>query len=264
MTNFFRVGVFDSGIGGLTVLNECARTVCADYVYFGDNKRAPYGNRSKEEITCFVREGLQALARFEVDAAILACNTATTVCIGQMRKEFAFPILGTEPAVAPAAKRAENILVLATVRTAQSERLHALLKKFPQCRFTVFGAEGLAGAIENFCTKGEKFTLSDYLPKGNFGGVVLGCTHYVFFKKQISDFYSAPVFDGNQGVSERLKTVLSGTKTALSGISNHKKGQPTTWHNTDIIRDKFTNSHIIFTNSNKNCNKQTYKRMFVS
>ncbi|MGN1078219.1 MAG: glutamate racemase [Candidatus Gallimonas sp.] len=203
------VGVFDSGVGGLTVLRECVRQIPeARFLYLGDNARAPYGSRPPEVIVSFVREALEKFQRRGVNATLLACNTATAVAADQVRKEFSFPIVGTEPAVAPAARVCRNVLILCTPRTAESPRLRALVARFPQTRFTVSPAPRLAGEIERFLTRGESLTLSDHLPGGNFDGVVLGCTHYVFFREEIASFYRAPVFDGNEGTAKRLRALL--------------------------------------------------------
>ncbi len=204
-----RVGVFDSGVGGLTVLAECVRLAPhIRYFYIGDNAHAPYGSRPEEEIVSFVRAAMERFRALGVSAAVLACNTATAVCAERMREEFPFPIVGTEPAVRSAAAVCGNVLVLATPRTAESGRLNALLARFPRCRFTVAGLPDLAGAVERFLTQGIRFDLADHLPRGTFDGVVLGCTHYVFLREAIAAFYGAPVFDGNAGVARRLLGVL--------------------------------------------------------
>lgn len=205
----FRVGIFDSGIGGLTVLHECVRRVpYAKYFYFGDNGRAPYGSRREEEILSFAREAMRRFQKLKVDAAVIACNTATAVAADKMRREFSFPVLGTEPAVKPAAEVCTKVLLLATERTTESAKLKMLLGRFPDCDIRIVPCPRLAGAIERYITKGESFVLSAHLPEGKFDGVVLGCTHYSFFAPGISKRYSAPVFDGNEGVAKRLEQVL--------------------------------------------------------
>ena len=214
-----RVGIFDSGIGGLNVLSACAnRLPDVQYYYYGDNQRAPYGNRGEEEIVSFTRQALDYFVKIKADAVVLACNTATAVAAGELRREYAFPIIGMEPAVKPAAKTCKKVLVLATARTVESARMQMLLKRFPECDFTVAACPRLAGAIENYFTKGENFLLSAHLPEGRFDGVVLGCSHYSFFARQISDRYACPVFDGTEGVAKRLESLLFG---ADSGTADH-------------------------------------------
>lgn len=212
MTEIIRVGVFDSGVGGLTVLRECQKRLPqARFFYFGDNGRAPYGSRPEGEILSFTREALARFSALGADAAVLACNTATAVCAERVRREFPFPVIGTEPAVLPAARAARSVLVLCTPRTAESARLAALIARCPECAVTVFPAPRLAAAIERYLSSGEEVDLSDHLPKGNFGAVVLGCTHYAILGKRISEYFSAPVFGSEKGVAKALFQKIVGT-----------------------------------------------------
>ena len=257
MKKRLKVGVFDSGIGGISVLKECVRIVPdAKYYYLGDNGRAPYGNRSEEEIARFTREALSVFRRKKVDVAVIACNTATAVAADEIRKEFSFPVIGVEPAVKPAAKNAKNILVLATERTAKSAKLKMLLGRFPDCDFRVFACMELAGAIEKYFSSQEPFLLSAHLPRGRYDGVVLGCTHYSFFAKEISKFYSAPVYDGNTGVTKRLAQIL---KLIMLGRSAH-------FLSTEKTNNCFSFSaktSVKFIGKWRNINKSVYLRTFV-
>ncbi len=211
-----KVGLFDSGVGGLNVLAACRRALpAATFFYYGDNGRAPYGSRPAEEIERFVVEGMDALAACGVHAAVLACNTATAVCAEAMRERYSFPVLGMEPAVKPAAEKYNEILILATPRTAESERLRTLVNRFPGRRITVCAAPFLAGAIEARLTRGERFSLSEHLPPAKPEGVVLGCTHYSFCRREIAAFYGCEVFDGCDGTARHLLNILK------LGPSNH-------------------------------------------
>ena len=117
------IGVFDSGIGGLTVLSECQK-VCKNEVfyYFGDHTHAPYGNKSKKRIRQYTFAAMRKFRRLKVKTVVLACNTVTAVCAEELRKKFSFPIIGAEPAVLPAAKHGGTVYVLATRATCKSER----------------------------------------------------------------------------------------------------------------------------------------------
>ncbi len=223
MANGPKVGVFDSGAGGLTVLKACLKATCSvTYFYFGDNQNAPYGSKGEEEIARLTERGLQILARHKIDAAVLACNTASAVCLESMRKKFPFPIVGMEPAVAPAARNFSRILVLCTPRTAGSERLRKLIKAHPHASITVFAADGLAGAIEDRLLRGKPLELEKHLPKGTFDAVVLGCTHYAFYRNEIAAFYGAEVFDGGEGTAAQLKFLLNlGTERHLRPHMTH-------------------------------------------
>lgn len=208
------VGIFDSGIGGLTVLSACRRLLPETlFYYLGDNARAPYGSLPPETVTSYAREAMTAFAHLGVSAAVLACNTVTAVCADLLRAEYAFPILGVEPAVLPAARLYHNVLVLCTPRTAESARLRALLVRAGSlgCRATVFAAPKLALAIERAVRFGAPLDLAAHLPQGRFDAVVLGCTHYPFYAREISAFFGAPVFDGSEGTARRLVALLSGS-----------------------------------------------------
>ncbi len=212
-----RVGIFDSGIGGLTVLKECQKVLpAAQYFYLGDNLHAPYGSKSKGEIEELVFSALQNFSDLQMDAVVLACNTATAVCAEEARKIFPFPIVGMEPAVRLAAKKCQSALVLCTPQTANSERMKRLLKENSAlCKFTVLAPEGLAFEIERALTEGRMPRLDPHLGKFSTfdpapDGVVLGCTHYVFLREEIGKFYGTRVFDGNFGTAKRLQFVLFG------------------------------------------------------
>lgn len=270
-----KVGVFDSGIGGLTVLKECEKLLPqVRFYYLGDNANAPYGEKSKGEIMRLVRAAFLRFSDLEVDAAVLACNTATAVCADKLRREFSFPIVGMEPAVRPAALRCRRALVLCTPRTAESKRLTSLIKRFPQCEFTVCGCSDLAGEIERRQGELEKIRLEDHLPIGEFDGVVLGCTHYVFLKERIGKFYGVPVFDGNEGAARRLRALLGkdceknlGDTTTFSdylGICDHFPNNTNNCsENTRKMEKKRGNSGVLFLGTAKNANKNAYKQMFA-
>lgn len=220
-----RVGVFDSGIGGLTVLGDAVR-VCenTDFFYYGDNGNAPYGSKSAEEIVKLTESAVRNFALLGVDAVLLACNTATAICADGLRRQFSFPIVGIEPAIKPAAERYKEALVLATQRTAGSKRLHALLSAYPKCRFTVCGLPYAAGEIERyftekfqnrFCEGGEEKPLDipmllrgGELPKSKYNVVILGCTHYLYFRREFSEYFGVEVLDGGKGAAKQLNRVL--------------------------------------------------------
>lgn len=259
------VGVFDSGIGGLTVLNECVRLIpdCR-YYYYGDNARAPYGSRSKEEIIKFVREGLEEFQKLGVSAAVLACNTATAVCADLMRREFSFPVVGVEPAVKRAAALCRNVLVIATPRTAESERIKLLIDRFPECKFTVYAAPDLAAAVERAVVDGETLTLSDHLPEGHYDGIVLGCTHYSYFREEIARFYGTPAFDGNFGTAKRLQSILHiSAEDDRSGTADHLLTTDLSAIYLTKSLKKGKKSEVFFLGSGKNANKRVFLQTFV-
>lgn len=257
------IGVFDSGAGGLGVLFECLRlSHGVRYFYLSDEAHAPYGSRTEQEIASYVRKGLRIFEALGVDAAVLACNTATAACVEEMRRAFPFPVVGTEPAVRLAERAGcKHALVLVTPRTAQCARFRALLAR-ERDRFTVFSPPRLASAVERFVTEGERFPLSDHLPRGTFDGVVLGCTHYTLVKDEIAAFYASPVFDGNPGTARRVLSLAGRDGQPPAGIFDHRKGGLTTNKRSAQECEPTTKNEVFFLNSPKIYNKLHDEHMF--
>lgn len=207
------IAFFDSGIGGLTVLAECRKQLPNTlFYYYGDNKHAPYGNLPPQKIKKYVFRVFKRFQRLRVWAAVVACNTATAVCIEELRDKFSFPIIGVEPAILPAVRKGGEVFVLTTRATYESSRFRNLCKNaqtlFPDARVRLFPCDGLAGTMESHIFE-KDYDYTPLLPKGSPDGVVLGCTHYVYIAEQIKAFYGCPIFDGNQGISRRLSYLLS-------------------------------------------------------
>lgn len=223
------VAFFDSGIGGLTVFAECRKRIpWGDFYYLGDNARAPYGNLEEERIFSYVEEAFALFVSLEVRAVVIACNTATAVCIERLRKKYPFPIIGAEPAVLPAAKLGGEVLILSTNATGKSQRFKLLCERaknvYNEVVLHSVPTPDLAGVIEKNILN-SSFSYEAYLPQEKPTSVVLGCTHYVYIKQRIEKHYSCPVFDGNLGIANRLFNVLSTTEKP-SFFSNCRDEQP--------------------------------------
>ena len=211
------IAFFDSGIGGLTVMNACRKFFHDEiFYYYGDNARAPYGNLSCDIIYAHVREAFQSFQALRVKAAVIACNTATAVCIDRLRAEFSFPIIGVEPCVATVAKKGGDVYVLTTRATHESARYKSLCARvsaeYPNSVVYPFACDGLAGEIERHIFDRDH-DFSEHFPKGAPSAVALGCTHYVYIKDQIERFYGCKAFDGNDGVARRLRDELQKVST---------------------------------------------------
>ena len=206
------VAFFDSGIGGLNVLASCIRNgLSAPVYYLGDNARAPYGNKSKEELVPFVYEAFNQFLSLKVSAAVIACNTVTALFLDELRSRYPFPIVGCVPSVEAAAKRGGEIFVLATVATANSTRMHALIEKtekeYPNATLRLTPCENLAGEIEgHILEKGYDFT--PFFPVGNPTSVVLGCTHYGYLQEKIQEFYGCDSYDNAEETAKKLFQIL--------------------------------------------------------
>lgn len=213
------IGFFDSGVGGLSVLKEaCALMPEENYIYYGDSANAPYGEKSREEIFELTMRGIGYLMSNDIKALVIACNTATSAVIDELRKEVDIPVIGMEPAIKPALAAVEGkVLMMATPATIRLERYNNLLERFnARERVVNLACNKLAGMIEHNVLSHSN-ELQDYLagllaPYKNTGiqGIVLGCTHYVFIKEDIKEAFGEDVliFDGNRGTVNRLKSVL--------------------------------------------------------
>ncbi len=190
----FPVGVFDSGVGGLSILKALrAELPQEDFVYFADSGHAPYGERDPEHVIERSRSiTQQLLAQHRIKALVVACNTATAAAIHVLRAEFpALPIVGVEPALKPAValSQTRHIGVMATRGTLASAKFQTLLASLAgQAEFTLQPCDGLADAIEHhdatrviaLCEAYTKAIGLFGLKSGEKDTLVLGCTHYAF------------------------------------------------------------------------------------
>ncbi len=270
------IAVFDSGIGGLTVLHEAKQLLPGEiFYYYGDNLRAPYGNLPDEKIMRFVTEAFDIFQSLEVKAVVLACNTATAVCADSLRKKYPFSIIGAEPAVFPAVKAGGEVLVLSTRATFQSQRFIKLLERarerYPQAQITPKPCDKLAGAIERNL-RNPSFDFTPYLPPADkkYTAVVLGCTHYIYIKQQISAYYHCPTVDGNEGIASRLAFMLNATAFSPKN-KKYREERPlvtsplsaTPNGGEDAVLFEYLGAPIFFLGAEKHYNKSIYEQMFA-
>ena len=187
-----RVGVFDSGIGGLTVVKAITEVLKgADIFYIADTKFAPYGEKSKEQILKHSFDIANYLIKVhDIDALVVACNTATSAAIKELREEFPnLIVVGTEPGIKPAISLSKNgkIGILATPATLKGEKYQLLVDKLStsSSNITLYeqACPGLVQQIENGDIEGEKTfeMLQNWLKpmkEEKVDTIVLGCTHY--------------------------------------------------------------------------------------
>ncbi|MGB3299373.1 MAG: glutamate racemase [Phormidesmis sp.] len=196
----FKIGVFDSGVGGLTVLNEMRRQLPNESViYFGDTARVPYGNRTKGEILIFVREIVAWMMSLEVKMIVMACNTSSALVLEEVRSEFAIPILGIIlPGARAAVKSGQRIGVISTQATAQSNAYRqAVVEVDPTAQVWQVGCPDFVPLIESDRIH-DPYTLAvakRYLApllNANIDTLVYGCTHYPHlapvFKQILPDY----------------------------------------------------------------------------
>ena len=129
------IGFFDSGIGGLSVLKEALKILPNEnYIYYGDTENAPYGTKTKEEVKDLTFRAVEFLDKHKIKALVVACNTATSAAVRELREKYSFPIIGMEPAIKPAVennqKKGKRVLTLATPLTLKEEKFQSLISKF--------------------------------------------------------------------------------------------------------------------------------------
>lgn len=210
------IGVFDSGVGGISALQAMVRLLPREhFIYYGDTAHAPYGTKETGEVIACVRQVVDSLLAREIKALVIACNTATGAAAYTLRRELTIPVIGMEPALKPAAEIRKNgeILVLATPLTLHQEKFNLLMDKYGEGAVRV-PCTGLMELVEredwNASRKylEEVFALYDLR---KVDAVVLGCTHYVFLKRMIREMLPEhiAITEGSDGTARQLKRVLA-------------------------------------------------------
>jgi glutamate racemase len=231
-----RIGIFDSGIGGVTVLKKALEFLPdAEYIYYADTKNVPYGVKKSHEVLDHVFEAFNFLSKKNIHIAVIACNTATSVAVSELRKKFSFPIIGMEPAVKPAilCNSGKKILVLATSLTLREKKFEELACSLDkQQRVHRLALDELVMYAEQFNFDSETviFYLQEKLSKIDFAEyetIVLGCTHFVYYSRIIQEIAgeNISVIDGNEGTVINMVRRIKGMK--FNPDDNHQKGKLT-------------------------------------
>ncbi len=220
------IGVFDSGVGGISVLQAMVRLLPGEhFLYYGDLKNAPYGTKSSEEVIRCVHRVVDHLMEERIKALVIACNTATGAAAAVLRRELEIPVIGMEPALKPASeiRKDGKILVMATPLTLNQEKFIKLMEKYGS------GAEkvpcpGLMELVEQEDETGARKYLEEVFRQQDLDrvdAVVLGCTHYVYLKDMIREMLPEhiAITDGNEGTARQLRRVLEREGLAAEGNS---------------------------------------------
>ena len=220
------IGVFDSGVGGLSVLKELRAMLPGEsFIYVADSGHAPYGDRHPE----FVEARARAVARFllqrQAKALVIACNTASVVAVRRLRDSLSIPIVAMEPAIKPAAQLTQSkvILVLATTATTRSESVAQLCRTYGAgVRIILQACPGLSDQVERgeFHSKTTRRLLEQYILPGITEGadtIVLGCTHYSFLASEIAAIAGSfvTIVEPSTAIARQLARVLPATMPVL-------------------------------------------------
>lgn len=231
----FPVGVFDSGVGGLSILKALrAELPQENFVYFADSGHAPYGERDPEHIVERSRRITEQLIdQHRIKAVVVACNTATATAIHVLRAEFpALPIVGVEPALKPALalSQTKHIGVMATRGTLASAKFQALLASLAgQAEFTLQPCDGLADAIEHhdaakvvaLCETYTRALGQFGMKSGEKDTLVLGCTHYTFADDALRALIGphAQLIETGLPVAQHTRRVLANGQLLRTGVT---------------------------------------------
>ncbi len=223
------IAVFDSGLGGISVLRELRRQLPQErFLYFGDSANAPYGTRPTEEIRALTLKNAERLFSMGAKALVLACNTATSAAVDELRARYPEKIIiGIEPALKPAVDRHPNgkILVMATEATLRERKFAALMERYgAHCQICKCPCPALVELVERGQTSGDAVEaalrgyLADYLlPPPD--AVVLGCTHYPFLRAVVRVVVGEgpELLDGADGTAKETRRRLAAADLLRSG-----------------------------------------------
>ncbi|MDP2804646.1 MAG: glutamate racemase [Gallionellaceae bacterium] len=223
------IGVFDSGVGGLSVLHHIRQTLPNErLIYVADSAHVPYGDKTPEYITQRSLTLTRFLIEHGADAIVIACNTATAAAAATLRSQFNIPIIGMEPAVKPAVAATQSgvVGVLATIGTLESARFAALLEKYAgKVEIVTQGCPGLVeqveqGELDSAKTRELIKRYTEPLLARGADTLILGCTHYPFLVPLISEVVGANItlVDTGEAVARHLKQRLE------TEVLHHRSG----------------------------------------
>lgn len=214
------IGVFDSGVGGISVLRELTALMPNEnFIYFGDSAHAPYGTKTYEEVYTLTENTVHHLLEQNCKCLVIACNTITAAAVALLRREYPhIPIIGIEPAIKPAIENRPggNVVVLATSVTLHEDKFLHLLSEFEdKANISTIPCPGIVEFVERGILDGPELTeyLKDLLKdalQSPIDAVVLGCTHYPFVRNAIADIVGSDTFivDGGNGTARETRHQL--------------------------------------------------------
>ena len=230
------IAFFDSGIGGLSVLHHARKVLPhEDFIFYADEDNVPYGTKSPEEVLTYVDAAFKFLIGQGVGAIVVACNTATSVAVKVMRAKYSLPIIGMEPALKLALDTfpARKVLVTATAITITGEKIRRLIRRLHAKDLAELRA--LPRLVE-FAER-QEFTsaaVEEYLQRElayydweKFSSLVLGCTHFNYFKDTLRKLLPPHVriLDGNAGTVNELIRRTNLTDDGLGAIEFFYSGR---------------------------------------
>lgn len=242
------IGFFDSGVGGISIFNQVVRLLPNEhFIYLSDSKNAPYGVRLKQEITQLSTKNTEQLLNYDCKLIVVACNTATTNAIKELRYQFDVPFIGIEPAVKPAILNSQlkKIGVLATKGTLSSELFARSVREAVQNKIKITEVEGVglvekveSGDLENpEFIKYLKIIVKPFI-QDRIDFLVLGCTHYSFLRPVLTQILptSIQIIDAAKPVAKRVNEVLIELNLKYEGLRENPQDVFYTNKDPEILR----------------------------
>jgi glutamate racemase len=242
-----KIGIFDSGLGGLSVLH-CARQIAPDfdYIFYADEQNVPYGEKTPEQVKGYARQAIDFLVENGAEAVIIACNTATSALPMEVRNSYGIPVIGMEPAIKQAIKlyssEHKRILIAATAVTIKGQKLHKLLDKVDgEHQADMVALPGLVRFAERGIYEGDEVerylesALAD-LEMEQYGTVVLGCTHFNYFKNAFINAFGRHIHfvDGNRGTVNQVFRRLGLTERLVESVQCERQERITAKENGSV------------------------------
>lgn len=214
------IAVFDSGVGGISVLRELVRQLPhEDFLYYGDSANAPYGDKDTQTVRTLTMQAFSRMETLGFKAIVVACNTATSAAIRTLRERYTdIPVIGIEPALKPAVDRHPNgrVIVMATETTLRETKFAALMAKYQtRCEIRSLPCPGLMEYVER--SELDSPALEGYLRKvltpqlcTHTDAIVLGCTHYPFLRPVLQRIAGTEteLIDGSEGTARETARQL--------------------------------------------------------
>lgn len=254
MTNNKPIGIFDSGIGGTSIWTAVHELMPnEDTIYLADSKNAPYGKKTKNEIIDLSIKNTELLLEMNAKIIIVACNTATTNAIKELREKFDIPFIGIEPAIKPAAinSRTQTIGVLATKGTLSSELFNKTIELYHDTKIIEQIGHGLVELIENGNINSREMTelLLSYLQPmidNNIDYLVLGCSHYPYLIPQIKKIIPSniQIIDSGEAVARQTFKILN--EKVGTHVTSKGKAVFYTNANTEVLSEILNNEYPVY------------------
>ena len=257
MINNNPIGLFDSGIGGTSIWKEIHQLLPnEDTIYLADSKNAPYGEKSKDEIIHLSCKNTELLLNKNCKLIVVACNTATTNAVKELRAKYDIPFIGIEPAIKPAALHSETqkIGILATKGTLNSELFYKNVEQFQDIQIIEQIGFGLVELIEKGKINSVEMEnlLTQYLTPmiaSNIDYLVLGCSHYPYLIPQIKKIIpsSITIIDSGEAVAKQTKKIIT-EKIGFREIPEKSNQQFYTNINPKVLSDILENKYNVIQN----------------